>query len=164
MEPKEFGQYLKSLRERRGLTMRKLDQLSGVSHSYISQMERGERGVPKPDILKKLAGPLGVDYSELMYKAGHINTPMYWLLDDEEVDEELNKNKLKRLVDWLEDDNESLEEKKISLADWLTDDDPPTELTDFLQQPGITYNGRQLDDQDRSRILDMLAVLFPDRK
>lgn len=71
MEPKEFGKYLRSLRENAKLTMRKLDSLSGVSHSYISQIERGERGIPSPDILKKLADPLNIPYMDLLHKAGH---------------------------------------------------------------------------------------------
>lgn len=72
MNPVEFGQYLKSLREKLNLTMRELDKQSGVSHSYISQLERGKRGIPSPEILSKLAGPLGESPLNLMIKAGHI--------------------------------------------------------------------------------------------
>lgn len=72
LEAKEFGGYLKELRKKRKLTIRQLDTYSGVSHSYISQIERGERGVPKPEILKKLSKPLGVEYEELMEQAGYL--------------------------------------------------------------------------------------------
>lgn len=72
MEPKDFGEYLRQLRKERKLTIRQLDMYSGVSNSYISQMERGERGIPSPEILRKLSKPLGVSYEELMVKAGHI--------------------------------------------------------------------------------------------
>lgn len=68
----EFGEYLRRLRKNRKLTIRQLDTYSGVSNSYISQMERGERGVPSPEILQKLAKPLGIKYEELMKKAGYI--------------------------------------------------------------------------------------------
>lgn len=68
----EFGIYLREKREERKLTVRQLNTYSGVSHSYISQLERGNRGIPSPDILKKLSKPLGIDYEELMIKAGHI--------------------------------------------------------------------------------------------
>lgn len=74
MEAREFGEYLKELRKKKKLTIRQLDTYSGVSHSYISQMERGERGVPKPEILQKLSKPLGVKYEELMGKAGYLIT------------------------------------------------------------------------------------------
>lgn len=73
MEPVDFGLYLKKKRKERKLTVRQLDLKSGVSHSYISQMENGARGIPSPEILQKLSGPLGVDYNELMKEAGYIN-------------------------------------------------------------------------------------------
>lgn len=72
MISQDFGVYIKELRRRRKLTIRQLDQRSGVSHSYISQMERGERGIPSPDILMKLSKPLGIEYEELMIVAGHL--------------------------------------------------------------------------------------------
>lgn len=74
MNAKEFGEYLKGLRREKKLTIRQLDLYSGVSNSYISQMERGARGIPSPDILKKLAKPLGVSYEELMAKAGYFDS------------------------------------------------------------------------------------------
>lgn len=69
----EFGKYLRELRESRGLGVNQLAAFSNVSPSTISKIENGHRGVPKPNILKKLAKPLGVDYEVLMEKAGHIN-------------------------------------------------------------------------------------------
>ncbi|WDV94205.1 helix-turn-helix domain-containing protein [Brevibacillus parabrevis] len=71
MELIEFGHYLKSLRKGKKLTIRQLEELTKVSNSYISQMERGDRR-PSPNILKKLEGPLGIPYQELMVKAGYI--------------------------------------------------------------------------------------------
>jgi transcriptional regulator with XRE-family HTH domain len=67
----EFKEYLKQLREAKQLSLRKLDSLSGVSHVYLSQIENGNRGVPSPDVLKKIAEPLGVSYKELMTVAGY---------------------------------------------------------------------------------------------
>ncbi|MEC0231256.1 helix-turn-helix domain-containing protein [Paenibacillus alba] len=73
MNPAEFGIYIKNLRKSKKLTIRQLDIFSGVSHSYISQIERGVRGISSPDILEKLSKPLGVMYEELMKVAGYIN-------------------------------------------------------------------------------------------
>lgn len=70
----EFGNYLKNLRKENGLTIRQLTEKSGVSNAYLSQLETGKRGLPKPEILAKLHGPLGVGYDELMEKAGYIST------------------------------------------------------------------------------------------
>lgn len=71
MEPTEFGTYLKRLRNSRKLTVRQLDELSGVSHSYISQIEIGTRE-PKYDIIRKLSTALGVTHIGMMIKAGHV--------------------------------------------------------------------------------------------
>lgn len=68
----EFGDYLKKLREENKLSLRQLALYSKVSASYLSQIESGARGVPKPEILSKLHKPLKVSYEELMKAAGYI--------------------------------------------------------------------------------------------
>lgn len=73
MEAKEFGEYLKEKRTEKKLTIRQLELRSGVSNAYISQMERGIKDIPSPDILKKLSTALGVTYEDLMEKAGYLN-------------------------------------------------------------------------------------------
>ncbi|GFP19416.1 HTH-type transcriptional regulator, competence development regulator [Candidatus Hakubella thermalkaliphila] len=70
--PPGFGQYLRGLRQRRNLSQRQLGRLAGVSAAYISEVERGVRGVPSPKILEKLARPLRVEYNELMRQAGYL--------------------------------------------------------------------------------------------
>lgn len=72
--PPGFGQYLRGLRQRRNLSQRQLGRLAGVSAAYISEVERGVRGVPSPKILEKLARPLRVEYNELMRQAGYLKT------------------------------------------------------------------------------------------
>jgi SOS-response transcriptional repressor LexA len=73
-EAYEFGGFLKMMRKRQRLTVRELEDLSGVSHSYLTQLENGKRGVPSPEILKKLAEPLSINYDELMFKAGYLDS------------------------------------------------------------------------------------------
>ncbi|USK66269.1 transcriptional repressor LexA [Peribacillus frigoritolerans] len=70
----EFGSYLRKLRKERGLSIRRLEEMSGVSNAYLSQIENGKRGLPSPEILKKIYEPLDVGYTELMEKAGYIST------------------------------------------------------------------------------------------
>ncbi|WP_408894648.1 helix-turn-helix domain-containing protein [Paenibacillus taichungensis] len=72
MEPTDFGQYLKSLRIKAGLSMGKLAREAMISQPYISQIESGDRGIPSPEIIKKLASALDADYIELMEAAGHL--------------------------------------------------------------------------------------------
>ncbi len=70
--PKNFGSYLKYIRELRGISITDLSKFSNVSPSYISRIENGGRRPPKPDILQRLAPHLGVGYNELMVKAGYL--------------------------------------------------------------------------------------------
>ncbi|QNU32611.1 helix-turn-helix transcriptional regulator [Geobacillus sp. 47C-IIb] len=42
MYNKEFGDYLRSLRKRKNLSIKELQELSGVSDAYISQIENGK--------------------------------------------------------------------------------------------------------------------------
>ncbi|OMD42576.1 helix-turn-helix domain-containing protein [Paenibacillus odorifer] len=72
MEANEFGKYLKSLREKAGLSMGKLAKLANVSQPYISQIESGQRSIPSPEILKKISIPLDVHYAKLLKKAGYL--------------------------------------------------------------------------------------------
>lgn len=69
---KDFGDYIRQLRKEQKLTIRQLEEKSGVSNAYLSQIENGKRGLPSPEILKKIHDPLGVSYDELMEKAGYI--------------------------------------------------------------------------------------------
>jgi transcriptional regulator with XRE-family HTH domain len=70
----EFGIYLKGLREKRGLTIRQVEIQAGISNSYLSLLENGKRGIPKPSILKKLAPVYKAPYEELLKEAGIIET------------------------------------------------------------------------------------------
>lgn len=101
MNAKEFGEYLKGLRREKKLTIRQLDLYSGVSNSYISQMERGSRGIPSPDILKKLSKPLGVTYEELMSKAGYFDS-------GEEKFEDLLRKVFKFFVIYMDKESQNL--------------------------------------------------------
>ena len=67
-----LGEYLANLRTTRRLTLREVDEASGVSNAYLSQLETGKIRKPSPHILHKLAAVYGVSYILLMKKAGYI--------------------------------------------------------------------------------------------
>lgn len=73
-----LGKYLKGLRKNLKLTTRKVQELSGVSDSYISQIENGVRK-PSADTLKKLAPVYKVNVEELLKMAGYLpqDEPQY---------------------------------------------------------------------------------------
>jgi len=63
---KSFGEFLRALRESRDLTLRQVEERVHVSNAYLSQIERGERGVPNMKVLKKLAEAYGISMTELV--------------------------------------------------------------------------------------------------
>ena len=63
---KSFGEFLRALRESRQMTLRQVEERARVSNAYLSQIERGERGIPNLRILKKLAEAYGTSVTELV--------------------------------------------------------------------------------------------------
>lgn len=60
-----LGSLLKSLRQKKGYSLVKLQDISGVSQGYISEIEVGSKGViPKKDKLEKIMEALEVTKSE----------------------------------------------------------------------------------------------------
>ena len=64
MPTASFGVFIKKTREDRKLSLRDVEGLAKVSNAYLSQVERGERGIPNIKVLRRLADaysvPLGV--------------------------------------------------------------------------------------------------------
>lgn len=72
MTNKELGEFLKNLRLKKDFTTRQVYEKSGVSNSYLSLVENGNRKA-SAIILKKLATVYNVDYLDLYEKAGYID-------------------------------------------------------------------------------------------
>lgn len=69
---KEFGDYLKNLREEAGLTLARLGAMTGYSTPHLSQVETGKKKhIPTPEYLEKIAKPLRVRYVDLLQLAGY---------------------------------------------------------------------------------------------
>jgi transcriptional regulator with XRE-family HTH domain len=67
-----FGSYMRRLRKSKGLTLKQVETQAKVSNAYISQIERGLRRPPQPDILKRLAKVYDVPHRDLLIAAGHL--------------------------------------------------------------------------------------------
>ena len=65
----EIGPLLKRLRGQTSL--REVQRLTGISSSYLSQIEK-EKVRPGTDVLKRLANLYGVPFRHLMQRAGHL--------------------------------------------------------------------------------------------
>ncbi|MEW6203327.1 MAG: helix-turn-helix domain-containing protein [bacterium] len=64
-----LGSLLRELRERRGLSLRQVYLKSGVSNSYLSQVETGQK-IPSARVLSKLAPVYRVEVTTLLEEAG----------------------------------------------------------------------------------------------
>lgn len=65
-----FGIMIKYLREKQGLSLQEVQDLTGISPSYINRLEKGSRACPTFPIIKKLADAFRVDMVELLEIAG----------------------------------------------------------------------------------------------
>jgi len=54
MKQTGLGVALKTLRERRTLSLRELSQLSSVDHAYVHRLETGEKNSPSDELVGKL--------------------------------------------------------------------------------------------------------------
>ena len=64
-----IGQKVKQAREERKMSMYRLSKITGISSSYISELESGKYNNPSAEILQKLSKALGVSVSRLLNKA-----------------------------------------------------------------------------------------------
>jgi transcriptional regulator with XRE-family HTH domain len=70
-----FGEFLKELRSRKDVTLKQVEEGTGMSNAYISQLETGtRRRLPAPAKLKALADYFNVTIKELLEKAGYVES------------------------------------------------------------------------------------------
>ena len=69
-----LGQYLATVREDRGLSLREVEKGTNkvVSNAYLSQIENDQIKKPSPNILYALAELYGDSYEDLMERAGFV--------------------------------------------------------------------------------------------
>ncbi len=77
LSKEELGIYLKEIRNKKELSLRKVDKLTNISYTHLNMIEHGKRNVT-PALLRNLATLYNVDYLDLYEKAGYID-----LIEDE---------------------------------------------------------------------------------
>jgi transcriptional regulator with XRE-family HTH domain len=76
-----LGVALKTLRERRTLSLREIGQLSSVDHAYVHRLESGEKANPSSDLVDKLLKVLKPSTRDAAL--------VMWLVDHAEADPHL---------------------------------------------------------------------------
>lgn len=71
---RELTDLLLNTRKEKDYTLKQAAYKTGLSHTYISQLERGLRATPVPEDLRKIAKGFGLNYNYLMEVAGYIDT------------------------------------------------------------------------------------------
>lgn len=66
-----LGTYLKDARVAKGLTLRAVEDQTGISNAYLSQLESGKVKQPSPVTLHDLSELYGVSYADMMVLAGY---------------------------------------------------------------------------------------------
>jgi HTH-type transcriptional regulator, competence development regulator len=65
---------LREVRALRGKSLRAVEQSTGISNAYLSQLERGDAQRPAPDKLQALATFYEVPYEDLLREAGYLQS------------------------------------------------------------------------------------------
>jgi transcriptional regulator with XRE-family HTH domain len=60
-----FGETLRKIRKSKNLTLREVESKTGISNSYLSQIEKGKRGIPSISILTRLNDAYNLQKGEL---------------------------------------------------------------------------------------------------
>jgi HTH-type transcriptional regulator, competence development regulator len=66
-----LGDYLRNTRKQREFTLRMVEEKTGISNAYLSQLETNKIAFPSPKFLHKLAELYGTSYEYLMKLAGY---------------------------------------------------------------------------------------------
>jgi Predicted transcriptional regulators len=90
-----LGEYIKELRNDKGLSQRDLADKAGISNGEISRIESGERKNPSPNVLMALATILGVTDEEIMKEAGYIRD----VIEHEGYIEDIYRDEDGKLID-----------------------------------------------------------------
>ncbi len=59
-----FGEAIRKLRQRKGVSQKEMAAALGVSPAYLSALEHGKRGLPTFDLLQRIAGYFNIIWDE----------------------------------------------------------------------------------------------------
>lgn len=129
----DFGENMKTIREKRGMTLEEMASYLGTTKQALSRYERGER-TPKITVAAKYAKMLNIDLEDLIGYEYHDSEPTFedaafgedlsrFTADDFHLLEELHQNpRLRILFDRNRRMSPESIEKMIKMADIIEGD------------------------------------------
>ena len=72
-----FGEAVRRLRARKGVSQKEMAQALNVSPAYLSALEHGKRGLPTFDLLQRIAGYFNIiwDEAEELFRLANVSDP-----------------------------------------------------------------------------------------
>ena len=98
MGKNKFGQMVRELREKAGLSQRALGDKVGVDFTYISKIESGAKPPPSKKVLIKLATILNIDEEKMMILTGKIPEDIAEMLRNPGVIRYLRSTGVKKII------------------------------------------------------------------
>lgn len=92
---KDFGQRLKELRNKKGITQYQLAELVGIDPKHMSHIETG-RSFPKADLIEKFAEALEIEYTKL-FRTEHLQDKVILLKQINTLLKKANEEELKNI-------------------------------------------------------------------
>lgn len=114
-----LGEYVRSQRTRKGIGLREMAKMLGISGAYLSNLEAGKHAKANPLLLKKIAEVLEIDHLKLYKIVGYTNKDLEDITKEQERTDKLDSNKkIDKILDSLHqfsEDEFELIEKYIEL-------------------------------------------------
>jgi XRE family transcriptional regulator, master regulator for biofilm formation len=100
-----FGKKIKELREKKGISITELAARSGVSKSYLSNIERDLKNNPSIEVLTKISSVLGEDTYEVIGMDNELQIDNEWIqfikdAEDAGIDKE-HLNEYRELIEFI---------------------------------------------------------------
>ena len=76
MSGERFGEFVRREREAKGIGLREMAKMIGVSPTYLSKVERDEFPPPVEDKVRAIAKIINCDADELLARAGRVSSDL----------------------------------------------------------------------------------------
>lgn len=148
-EYENIGDYIRRIRNEKGISINELVKQSGVSKGYISQIENNKFS-PSLDIVRKLSNALDIDFYDLAWRAG--------LYTDEEIEERMYKKAEYEAMTPEEEKYLSDQFNHQMLEDFRKEVFP--DVKELLKSQTVYFDGKSLSNENKNLAINILNLIF----